>query len=130
LILDLEYPINKKQFGKETTTMAENKNEELMTPEEGSEVEIYTLTDENGNEIDFELLAYATINGTVYYAMIPVDSQLKGADGDVFEEYVILKSVIDENGEESLESIDDDEEFDAVADYFDDKFDEEFNYDE
>jgi len=101
--------------------MAENKNEELMTPEEGSEVEIYTLTDENGNEIDFELLAYATINGTVYYAMIPVDSQLKGADGDVFEEYVILKSVIDENGEESLESIDDDEEFDAVADYFDDK---------
>ena len=110
--------------------MAENKNEEFMIPEENSEPEIYTLTDENGKESDFELLAYATINGNVYYAMIPVDAQLKGDNGDVFEEYVILKSVIDENGDESLESIEDDEEFDAVADYFDDRFDEEFNYDE
>lgn len=109
--------------------MAENKNEEIMNPEENSAPEIYTLTDENGKESDFELLAYATINGNVYYAMIPVDSQLKGADGDVFEEYVILKSVIDENGDESLESIEDDEEFDSVADYFDDRFDEEFDYD-
>lgn len=109
--------------------MAENK-EEMMMPEEDSAPEIYTLTDEDGNESDFELIAYATINDTVYYAMIPVGSQLKGVDGDVFEEYVILKAVIDENGDESLESIEDDEEFDAVADYFDARFDEEFNYDE
>jgi quercetin dioxygenase-like cupin family protein len=34
-----------------------------------------------------------------------------------------------EDGEETLESIDDDEEFDAVADYFDARFDEEINYD-
>ena len=108
--------------------MADNK--EFVTPEENEAPEIYTLTDEDGNEIEFELLAYATINNNVYYAMIPADSKPKGAGDDVFEEYVILKSVTDENGEESLESIDDDEEFDAVADYFDDMFDEEFNYDE
>lgn len=91
--------------------------------------EIYTLTDENGVETDFELLAYATINGTVYYAMVPVGTATEGPDGDIFEEYVILKGVIDENGDETLESIEDDEEFDSVADFFDNQFDEEFNYD-
>lgn len=109
--------------------MAENIEKNMENGEDAAP-EIYTLTDENGIESDFELLAYATINGIVYYAMIPVKSELKGKDGDVFEEYVILKSIVDENGEETLESIEDDEEFDAVADYFDAKFDEEFNYDE
>ena len=35
---------------------------------------------------------------------------------------MILKSEIDEEGEESLFTIDDDEEFDRVADFFDDMF--------
>ena len=109
--------------------MDEKKINDAMD-ENAEDSEIVMLTDEDGNESDFELIAYATINDTVYYAMIPVGSQLKGVDGDVFEEYVILKAVIDENGDESLESIEDDEEFDAVADYFDARFDEEFNYDE
>jgi uncharacterized protein YrzB (UPF0473 family) len=108
--------------------MAENIEKSMGTPEE--EVpEIYTLTDENGVESDFELIAYAVINDNTYYAMVPVSSENKSGE-DVFEEYVILKVVLDEDGEETLESIDDDEEFDMVADYFDDRFDEEFNYDE
>ena len=41
---------------------------------------------------------------------------------------MILKGVI-ENGEETLISIDDDDEFDDVADYFDDLFSEEIDYD-
>ena len=41
---------------------------------------------------------------------------------------MILKGVV-ENGEESLVSIDDDDEFDDVADYFDDLFSEEIDYD-
>ncbi len=108
--------------------MAENIEKTPETNEE--EVQVFTLTDENGVESDFELLAYAEINGTTYYAMIPVNAELKGTDGDVFEEYVILKAIVNENGDEDLESIEDDEEFDMVADFFDAKFDEEFNYDE
>jgi hypothetical protein len=37
------------------------------------------------------------------------------------EEYVILKVVPGENGEDTLESVDDDDEFDKVADIFDDR---------
>lgn len=84
------------------------------------EVEIFTLTDEDGNESDFELVGSGEVDGVMYYAMIPAE-QAQDEDRDSFE-YVILKSVTDEGGEESLISIDDDEEFDRIADYFDDMF--------
>ncbi len=37
-------------------------------------------------------------------------------------EYVILKCSVDENGEDILETIEDDDEFDEIADIFDDEF--------
>ena len=95
-----------------------------------NEREFYTLTDEEGNEIEFELIGSAEINGTVYYAMIPADAADKAQQSeDGFCEYVILRAEKDENGEDSLVTIDDDEEFDDVADYFDDMFSEEIDYD-
>ena len=86
---------------------------------------IYTLTDENGNEIRFELVGACEFKGTQYYAMIPVEDADKD---DEFCEYVILKAVI-ENGEEILVTIDDDDEFDNIADYFDDMLSDEADYD-
>lgn len=87
---------------------------------------IYTLTDENGNEIQFELVGACEFKGNQYYAMIPVED--KGGDDDEYCEYVILKAVM-ENGEEILVTIDDDDEFDDVADYFDDMLTQEIDYD-
>ena len=92
--------------------------------EENMSNEYYTLTDEEGNEIEFELIGQCEYEGTTYYAMIPTDAD---DSGDVYE-YTILKSVM-EDGEEMLVSIDDDEEFDNVADYFDDLFSQEIDYD-
>ena len=86
--------------------------------------EFYTLTDEDGNELEFEMIGQCEMNGVNYYAMIPADA----SDDGEFYEYTILKSV-EEDGEEVLVSIDDDEEFDNVADYFDDLFSEEIDYD-
>ena len=86
--------------------------------------ELYTLTDEEGNELEFEMIGQCEMNGTTYYAMIPAESDENGE----FYEYTILKSVM-EDGEEMLVSIDDDEEFDDVADYFDDLFSQEIDYD-
>ena len=88
--------------------------------------EIYTLTDEEGNELQFEVIASAEVNGTVYYAMIPVDDQPEAED--VYE-YVVLKAEKDENGEDILVTIDDDDEFDNIADYFDDMLSDEADYD-
>ena len=89
--------------------------------------EYYTLTDEEGNELQFEVIGSAELNGTVYYAMIPVDDQPE--EEDVYE-YVILKTEIDEDGEEMLVTIDDDAEFDKIADIFDDMFSEEIDLDQ
>ena len=90
------------------------------------ESEFYTLTDEDGNEIEFELAASAEIDGVEYFAMIPTDSA-ESDDGMV--EYVVLKKEVDADGEEMFVTIDDDDEFDKVADYFDDLFDSEEDYD-
>ena len=99
--------------------------DEKKMQEQEAEVEIYTLQDEEGNDHEFELIGTCERNGVTYYAMIPVEENEKE---DEFCEYVILKGVV-ENGEESLVSIDDDDEFDDVADYFDDLFSEEIDYD-
>ena len=80
--------------------------------------EIYTLTDEDGNELNFALLGTLEHEGEVYKAMVPVDENGE----ETSEEYVILKLSKDENGEDILETIDDDEEFDRIADIFDDEF--------
>ena len=102
--------------------MAENKNNEILEEEES---EVVMLTDEEGNEHAFQLIGEAELKGTKYYAFVPVDLD---SDGEFFE-YTILKSVI-ENGEEMLVSIDDDDEFDDAADYFDAFLNEEVDYDE
>ena len=90
--------------------------------ENGEElVDIYTLTDdETGEELDFELLAEATIDGQRYFALAPLDEEA--------EEYVILK-VTEDGDEPILESIDDDDEFERVEEYFNDLLFNDIDYD-
>ena len=93
--------------------------------ENNEEMEIVTLTDEDGNEIDFEVIGECERDGERYFAMIPVNDP--DAADDVCE-YVILKLAMD-GEEEVLVSVDDDDELDDVADYFDDLFSQEIDYD-
>lgn len=86
--------------------------------------EIYTLTDEEGNETQFELLGSHELDGVVYLALIPI-----GEGNKEDEEYVILRMDQDENGEDMLVTIDDDDEFDRIADIFDDELFGEIDYD-
>ena len=94
-------------------------SEQNKTPQD-EQVEKFTLTDEDGNELEFELIGSGEVDGVMYYAMVPAD-EAEDENRDTYE-YVILKSEVDENGDESLFTIDDDEEFDRVADFFDDMF--------
>ena len=84
---------------------------------------IYTLTDEDtGEEVDFQLIARATIDDVLYFALVP-------ADDEECEEYVILR--VTEDGDDLiLESIDDDDEFEKAEDYFNDLLFGEIDYDE
>ncbi len=83
--------------------------------------EIYTLTDEEGNEQDFAVLDTQEVEGKTYYAMVPADEE-----SDV---YVILRRDTDENGEDVLVTIEDDEEFERVADVFEDNLFDTVDYD-
>ena len=98
--------------------------------ERNNEREFFTLTDEDGKEVEFELIGTTTYQEKLYFAMIPADAADKAQESeDGFCEYVILRVEKDENGEDTLVTVDDDEEFDDVADLFDDMFSEEIDYD-
>ena len=94
-----------------------------------NEREFFTLVDEDGSEIEFEKIGEVSIGEKTYFAMIPADSAEKAEDDGGFCEYVVLRLEKDENGEDTLVSVDDDEEFDNVADVFDDMLSEEIDYD-
>lgn len=99
-------------------------DEKKEMQEELGEVEVYTLTDEEGNESEFTLIGSVEMKGNTYYALIPADPN----EESEYLEYVILKKEI-EDGEEVLVSVDDDDEYDDVADYFDDLFADEIDCD-
>jgi len=85
-----------------------------MSQKDPFEEEIFTLTDEDNNESSFRLLASHELDGITYLALEPLEDNENG-------EYVILRLDYDEaSDEETLVTIDDDDEFDAVADIFDD----------
>lgn len=88
---------------------------------EPQEQDIYTLTDEEGKETQFELLGTCEYMENTYYALASLE--------DESDEYVILRAE-DDNGEMILVTIDDDDEFDAVADIFDDELFADIDYDE
>lgn len=92
-------------------------NEEFMNDD------ILVLEDEDGKNISFEKIGSCEIDGSTYFALVPVE------DNDNAE-YIILKLELDENGEQNFVTIMDDDEFDKVADYFDDALFGEINYDE
>ena len=92
--------------------------EELFT-ENGT----YILTDEDGKESEFDLIGRGEIDGKTYLALIPLEDNEEGC-------YVVLRLDKDENGDEILVSIEDDDEFDKAAAYFDEKLIPEIDYDD
>lgn len=62
------------------------------------------LTDEEGNEKEFEHIDTLEDGGTVYLAFIPAELNLEE------EAEVVILKIIEENGEELLASVDDENE--------------------
>lgn len=97
--------------------------EEMMTPEE---MEPWILTDEEGNEMKFEAICTVPYEDAVYFALAPAEE----IDGIAMDEYVLFRLVIDENGEETLATIENEEEWEAVADLVDQLLGEVEDHDE
>ncbi|WP_122789537.1 DUF1292 domain-containing protein [Intestinibacillus sp. Marseille-P6563] len=68
------------------------------------------LTDEDGNEVEFQHIDTVEVDGQTYMAFIPAELAV-----DEEAEVVILK-VVEENGEEILATVEDDDEADKIFD--------------
>lgn len=89
-----------------------------MSDEELFEEEfpILILIDEEGVEHEFEMLAELEIDDEKYRVLVPFDEEESEELDDEEVEVVILKVVQDEEGNELLSDIEDDEEWEKVAD--------------
>ena len=72
-----------------------------------------TVTADDGNEFELEVLDEFELDGQSYLAALPADM-----DEDDPDFGIVLLKIIEENGEELFGSIDDDDELDKVYDYY------------
>ena len=86
-----------------------------MSEEYGSD--FITLTDDEGNEFELEYLDTVEYRGNVYMAFFPTLEEGQDEDSEDFG-LIILRCVQDVQGEEMLESVDDEDELNAVYDLF------------
>ena len=80
-----------------------------------------TLTLDNDEVIDCAVLTIYSVDNKEYIALLPLDEDGDNEEGDVF----IYRYVETEDGEPTLENIEDDDEYEAAADAFDEWLDEQ-----
>ena len=100
-----------------------SQNENNMNEDYGND--ILTLVDDDGTEREFELIDRVVTENNEYFALIPTETADNLSDDD--GQLVILK-VVEDNGEEFLEPIEDDEEFDEISEIFMDRLEEYYDF--
>ena len=88
----------------------------MLTQNDLFDDEIFILIDDEGKETEFALLGSVTLDDQLYLALVPAEESENPDDS-----YVILKPETDDKGEEVLSTIEDDDEFERVAEIFDDQ---------
>lgn len=78
------------------------------------ELDILSVTDDNGNEILFELLERYETEDNVYVAITEYHDDAEEIVEADFE--VIILKVVEEDGEEYLAEIEDEDEYEQVSD--------------
>ena len=90
--------------------------------------DIIKLTDDDGKEYSFEVLDAIETDAGRYVALMPCVNDPKDFLDDSGE-LVIAEVKEDENGEEYFSDIEDDDEYDTVADLFIDRLSELYDID-
>lgn len=100
-------------MSKQTTTNA-------PAPADDEDVMV-TLALDDGSSVECEILTIFDVGGSDYIALLPLDSNGKpNEEGEVY----IYRYLEAPDGTPSLENIEDDQEYEAVADRFDELQDE------
>jgi len=86
-----------------------------------------TVTDEEGNEFELELVDTLEHGGVTYHAFFPAadagGETEEPQDVDADDEYgLVIMKVVEEDGEELLSTLDTDEELEEVYQLFMDRF--------
>ena len=91
--------------------------------------DIISLMDEEVNQSEYKIVACAELDGVEYMALEPI---IEDPEEELMDaaELVFLKvsEETDEDGEAFLDTIQDDEEFERVAEVFRDKLSEEYDF--
>lgn len=90
--------------------------------------DIVTLTDDDGKGYSFEVLDAIEDDENRYLAMLPVFETAEEVLEDSGE--LVIVKVLEENGEEYFTEIEDDEEYETVADAFIDRLQDMFEIEE
>jgi len=90
--------------------------------------DILTLMDENGVEHTFEILDEYDDGEKRYLALSPVYDNAVDMLEDSAD--LVIMQVCEEDGEEFLETIEDDDELDAIADIFMKRLEENYDFEE
>ncbi len=80
-----------------------------------------TLTLDNDEVIECAVLTIYSVDDKEYIALLPLNEDGQSEEGDVF----IYRYVETEDGEPTLDNIEDDDEYEAAADAFDEWLDEQ-----
>ncbi len=80
-----------------------------------------TLTLDNDEVIECAVLTIYSVDEKEYIALLPLDEDGDNEEGEVY----IYRYVETEDGEPTLENIEDDDEYEAAADAFDEWLDEQ-----
>ena len=96
----------------------------MSNDKEFYEPDILSVTDDNGNEILFELLERYETEDNVYVAITEYHDDAEEIVEADFE--VIILKVVEEDGEEYLAEIEDEDEYEQVSDILMAKVEENF----
>lgn len=107
-----------------------DKNQKLLFSDSEEETVVITLTDEDGQDIDAEVMAAVEIEefGKEYVAVMPQQATEDFAEGEA----LILEYAEDADGNPQFSPVEDEEEFEVVAQTFNQLFEnpDEFLEDE
>lgn len=92
------------------------------------EADLITLVDDEGQEHEFEIIDELDNDDGHYMALVPTQQDPEDFSTDA-ETYYIFE-VVEEDGEEQLQEVDDDELLDKLADIFETRFNEAYYEDE
>jgi len=91
-----------------------------MSEQFNNEEVTVTLTLDNDETLECAVLTIYEVDGQEYIALLPMDDE-QNEDGDVY----LYRYIVTEDGEPTLENIEDDDEYEAAADGFDEWLDEQ-----